>query len=99
MIKGESVRLDGTDADLFDDDAATGKKRKTNRYAGFTDAVWGGKTRGWAASAGRLDGDKWTAILQAAMEKMDWSGDDGDVDREEDHSGGTLDPRSLIEIW
>ena len=100
MIKAGSVRLDGTDADLFDDDAAaTRKKRKTNRYAGFTDAVWGGKTRGWAASARRLDDDKWTIILQAAMEKFDWSGDEGDMDHEEDQSGGTFDPRSLIEIW
>jgi len=98
LIKAGHVRLDGTDADL-DDDAATGKKRKTNRYAGFTDAVWGGKTRAWAASARRLDRSKWTAILQAAIEKMDWSGDDGDMDREEDQSGGAFDPRSLIEIW
>ena len=98
MIKAGHVRLDGTDADL-DDDATTGKKCKTNRYAGFTDAVWGGKTRGWAASARRLDGSKWTVILQAAMEKMDWSGDDGDMDCEEDQSGGAFDPRSLIEIW
>jgi len=74
------VRLDDTDADLLDDDAATGKKHKTNRYAGFTDAVWGGKTCGWAVSARRLDSGKWTVILQAAMEKMDWSGDDSDMD-------------------
>ena len=98
MIKAGHVRLDGTDADL-DDDAAAGKKRKTNRYAGFTDAVWGGKTRAWAASARCLDGSKWTAILKATMEKMDWSGDDGEMDHEEDQSGGVFDPRSLIEIW
>jgi len=99
LIKAGYVRLDGSDADLFDDDAATGKKRKTNRYAGFTDAVWGRQTRGWAASACRLDGGKWTVILQAAIEKMDWSGDDGDMDREEDRSGGAFGPRSWIEIW
>ena len=98
MIKAGHVRLNGTDADL-NDDAATGKKCKTNRYAGFTDAVWGGKTCAWAASARRLNKSKWTAILQAAIEKMDWSGDDGDMDREEDQSGGAFDPRSLIEIW
>ena len=97
MIKAGHVRLDGTDADL-DDDAATGKKRKTTHYAGFTDAVWGGKTCAWAVSACCLDCNKWTTILQAAMEKMDWSGDDGDMDCE-DQSGGTSDPRSLIEIW
>ena len=98
MIKAGHVRLDGTNADL-NDNAATGKKRKTNRYAGFTDAVWGGKTHGWAVSARCLDGSKWTIILQAAMEKMVWFGDDGDMDREEDQSGGTFDPHSLIEIW
>ena len=68
-----------------------------NRYPGFTDAVWGGKTHGWAVSARRLDSVKWTAILQTAIEKMDWSPDDGDVD--EDNSAGTFDPCSLIEIW
>ena len=97
MIKAGHVGLDGTDADLLDDDTAVGKKRKMNRYAGFTDAVWGGKTRWWAASARRLDSVKWTIILQTAVEKMDWSPDDGDVDK--DNSAGTFDPRSLIEIW
>ena len=43
--------------------------------------MWGGKTHGWAASARCLDSGKWTVILQAATEKMDWSGDDGDVVR------------------
>ena len=98
MIKASHVRLDSTDADL-DDDAATGKKHKTNHYAGFTDAVWGGKTHAWAASARCLNKSKWTAILQATIEKMDWSGDDSDMDHEEDQSGGAFDPHSLIEIW
>ena len=97
MIKAGHVRLDGTDADLLDDDTAASKKRKTNRYAGFTDAVWGGKTRGWAASARRLDSAKWAVILQTAVEKIDWSPDDGDVD--DDNNAGAFDPRSLIEIW
>ena len=98
LIKAGYVRLDGTDADLFDDDTTTVKKHKTNCYAGFTDAMWSGKTRGWATSACRLDSGKWTVILQATTEKMDWSGDDGDVDHEEENNAGAFDPRSLIEI-
>ena len=57
------------------------------------------ENRGWAASARRLDSGKWKVILQAAIEKVDWSGDDGNMDHEEDHSGGAFGPRSLIEIW
>ena len=73
------------------------KKRKTNRYAGYTDTVWGEKrTRGWALSTTRLDEKKWRAVLQAAVEKMDWSGvDDSDL---EGASGKSTDPRALIEI-
>ncbi|KAF8814459.1 hypothetical protein BYT27DRAFT_7206109 [Phlegmacium glaucopus] len=58
--------------------------------------MWGGKTRGWAASAGRLDDTKWRVILHAAVDKMDWTADEGDI--EEGTSGATFDPRSLIEI-
>jgi hypothetical protein len=89
---------DGTDADLLDYDAVTGKKRKMNCYAGFTDAVGGGKTHRWAASTHRLDSGKWTIVLQGTIEKMDWSGDEGHMDCEEDHSGGAFGPRALIEI-
>jgi hypothetical protein len=99
LIKAGYIRLDGSDADLFDDDPATGKKRKMNRYAGFTDAVWGRQIRGWAASACRLVGGKWTVILQAAIEKMDWSGDDGNMNHKEDPSSGAFGPRSWIETW
>jgi len=50
-----------------------------NRYAGYTDAVWGGKTHVWAASANRLDESKWKVILHSAIRKMDCS-DDGDIE-------------------
>ncbi|KIM35954.1 hypothetical protein M413DRAFT_428169 [Hebeloma cylindrosporum] len=96
LIKAGHVTLDGTDADVFDDDTASSKKRKINRYAGFTDAAWGAKTRGWASAVGRLDSVKWTTILQAAVGKLDWSADEGDVD--EDANSAAFDPRSLIEI-
>lgn len=85
---------------MLDDDTVTVamKKRKINRYPGYTDAVWGTKTRGWAASTSRLDENKWKNILHAAVEKLDLSGaDEGDV--EEGGNGGVLDPRALIEIW
>ena len=59
----------------------------------------GRENHGWAASAHRLNSGKWKVILQAAIEKVDWSGDDGNMDHEEDHSGGAFGPRSLIEIW
>lgn len=96
MIKTGQIGLDGND--LEDDTTAT-KKRKVNRYPGYTDAVWGTKTRGWAASTVRLEDDKWKNILNAAVEKMDLCGgqaDEGDV--EEGPSGGASDPRALIEI-
>ena len=48
--------------DLFDDDAATGKSIVMQ---GSLDAVWGGKTCGWAVPARRLDGGKWTVILRS----------------------------------
>jgi hypothetical protein len=67
-----------------------------NGYTGYTDAVWGGKSRGWAASASRLDASKWRVILHAAVDKVDWSAEDGDV--EEGTGAGEFDPRSLIEI-
>ena len=34
-----------------------------------------------------------------AIEKVDWSGDEGNIDHEEDQSGGAFDPRASIEIW
>jgi hypothetical protein len=77
------IRLDGTNADLFNDDAATGKKCKMNCYGGFTDAV--GRENPWMGSiCSPSRHGKWTAILQATIEKMDWCGNDGD---------------SLIEFW
>ena len=95
MIKTGQIGLD--DNDLVDDTAATTKKCKINQYAGYTDAVWGAKTRGWAASTSRLDQIKWKAILTAAVEKINWSGaDEGDT--EDGANGGALDPRALIEI-
>jgi len=45
-----------------------------------------GKLMGGAASACRLDVARWMVILQAAIEKMDWSGDDGDMDCSSDIS-------------
>ena len=74
------------------------KKCKTNQYAGYMDAVWGAKTHGQAASTTHLDDNKWKTILQAAVEKMDWTGvNEGDV--EEGANGGAFDPCALIEIW
>jgi hypothetical protein len=95
LIKAGYVGLDGSD--IINDEAPVSKKRKMNSYAGYTDAVWGGKTRGWAASASRLDDIKWRAILHAAVDKVDWSVDEGDVE-EGTGEGSTSDPRSLIEI-
>ena len=43
-----------------------------------------------------LNETKWKVILNAAVEKVDWTADDGDI--EEGTSGGTIDPCSLIEI-
>ncbi|KAF8808382.1 hypothetical protein BYT27DRAFT_7337767 [Phlegmacium glaucopus] len=96
LIKAGYIGLDGSDADTFNDDAPPGKKRKMNRYAGYTDAVWGGKTCGWAAAAGRLDDTRWRIVLHTAVDKMEWSIDDADV--EEGNGGGAFDPCSLIEI-
>lgn len=96
MVKAGLVGLNDSENDFINDDASQAvKKRKVNRYAGYTDAVWGGKTRGWAAAASRLDDEKWKVILHAAVDKVDWSVDDGD---EEGTGEGTSDPRSLIEI-
>ena len=96
MIKSGQIGLDGND--IVNEDTTATKKRRINRYAGYTDAVWGAKTRGWAASTSRIDDKKWSVILHAAVEKMDWSGaDEGDV--EEGANGGVFDPRALIEIW
>ena len=71
--------------DICNDDMAVNKKRKMNRYPGYTDAMWGEKTRGWAECAGRLDDTKWRVILHAAVDKVDWMADDGDI---EDGIGG-----------
>ncbi|KAF8815867.1 hypothetical protein BYT27DRAFT_7286661 [Phlegmacium glaucopus] len=84
LIKAGHIGLDGCDT--------------LNWYTGYTDAVWGGKTRGWAVSTAHLDDTKWRVILHAAVDKMDWNADDGDIE-EGTGSGGTFDPRSLIEIW
>ena len=78
------------------------KSRPASKQAGFgcpllyTDAAWGGKTHGWAASANRLDTVKRKFILNAAVKKMDWSVDDRDGDVEEGDGG--FDPRPLIEL-
>ena len=93
MIKTGQITLDSND---IDDDTTTTKKRKVNRYAGYTDMVWGEKTRGWVAATVRLDEDKWKPILHAAVDMMDCGVDEGDV--EEGANGGMIDPRALIEI-
>ena len=95
MIKSGQIGLDGND--IVNEDTTATKKRKISRYTGYTDAAWGAKTRGWVASTSRIDDKKWSVILHAAVERMDWSGaDEGDV--EEGANGGVLDPRALIEI-
>lgn len=56
--------------------------------------MWGAKTRAYTATTIRLDKKKWTTILQAAVERMDWSvADEGDVEE-----GINVDPRALIDI-
>jgi hypothetical protein len=97
LVKAGHVGLDGSGSEIINDDAPVAKKRKMNRYAGYTDAVWGVKTRGWAAAATRLDDIKWRTVLHAAVDEVDWTADDGDV--EEGTGGGAWDPRSMIEIW
>ena len=87
LIKTGQIGLDGN----VDNEAGAMKKRKTNCYAGYTDVMWGTKTRGWAASTSHLDKDKWKKILSATVEKMDLSGADEDV--EEGANGGPSDPR------
>ena len=95
MIKSGQIGLDGND--IINEDTTATKKRKISRYTGYTDAVWGAKTWGWVASTSRIDDKKWSVILHAAVERMDWSGaDEGDV--EEGANGGVLDPHALIEI-
>ena len=94
MIKTGQIGLDSND---LDDDTTATKKRKVNRYPGYTDIVWGAKTRGWVTATIRLDESKWKSILHAAVEKMDSScADEGET--EEGSNGGALDPRGLIEI-
>ena len=68
MIKTGLIRLDHDGNDLKDN--STTKKRRVNRYAGYTDAVWGTKTHGWAASTSCLDENKWKLILQAAIGRV-----------------------------
>jgi hypothetical protein len=93
LVKTCQIGLDGND---LDDDTTSTKKRKVNRYAGYTDMAWGVKTRGWVAATKRLDKDKWKSILQAAVDRIDSAGDEGDL--EEGANGGAIDPRALIEI-
>ena len=81
MIKLEAGHVSpDTDTDIFNDgDAGQAvKKRRTNRYTGYTDAVWGAKTRGWVGAASRLDDNQWRVILHAAVDKVDWSTNEGD---------------------
>ena len=49
-----------------------------------------------ASTSRQVDDTKWKVILHTAVDKINWSTDDGDA--EEGASGGPLDPRSLIEI-
>lgn len=94
MVKSGQIGLDSND---LDDDTTTSKKRKVNRYGGYTDIEWGEKTRGWVGGIERLDENKWKIILRAAVEKMDLTGaDEGDA--VDGANGGTIDPRALIEI-
>jgi hypothetical protein len=92
LIKAGDV---GLETDIFNDEAHIGKKRKTSRYTGYTDAEWGGKTRGWAAAASRLDDIKWRLVLHAAVDKVDWAEEDGG---EGEGGEGEFDPRSLVEL-
>ena len=57
--------------------------------------MWGGKTRGWATAASRLDNIKWRLVLHATVDKVDWAVEDGDVD---EGGEGEFDPRSLVEL-
>ena len=96
LIQNGQIGLDGND---LDDDSTTTKKRKVNRYPGYTDAEWGTRTRAWAMTALRLEAEKkWDGVLHAAVEKLDLSGaDDGDV--EDGAIGGASDPCAMIELW
>jgi hypothetical protein len=77
LIKTGQIGLDGND---LDDDTTATKEPKVDRYAGYTDAVWGMKTRGWAMTTARLEEEsKWDGILHAAVEKLDLSGADEGV--------------------
>ena len=94
----------GHDKDLLDhdgnnlEDNSTTKKHRVNQYVGYTDAVWGTKTHGWAASTSHLNENKWKLILQAAVEQMDMMFGCDDGNAEEDANGRVLDPCALIEI-
>ena len=92
MIKAGHI---GLETDIFNDEAPVGKKHKMKGYTGYTDAVWGGKTRGWATAASHLDDNKWRLVLHAAVDKVDWAAEDGDV---EEGGEGEFDPRSLVEL-
>jgi hypothetical protein len=69
-----------------------GKKRKVNRYEGYTDVAWGEITRSWVRAARRLNAEKWTVVLSAAVSNVDFSNmDEAEEDRDND-------PRAMIDI-
>ncbi|KAF8817624.1 hypothetical protein BYT27DRAFT_7237296 [Phlegmacium glaucopus] len=92
LIKAGKIRL-------YEDHVAENstKKRKVPDYAAYCESVWGVKTRGYVASAKRMDKPKWDLVMAAGVSRMDVSAaDDGDAD---DLVDAATDPRAFLEIW
>ncbi|KAF8797786.1 hypothetical protein BYT27DRAFT_7343964 [Phlegmacium glaucopus] len=91
LIKAGKIRL-------YEDHVAENstKKRKVPDYAAYCESVWGVKTRGYVASAKRMDKPKWDLVMAAGVSRMDVSAaDDGDAD---DLVDAATDPRAFLEI-
>ncbi|KAF8873126.1 hypothetical protein BD779DRAFT_1805320 [Infundibulicybe gibba] len=98
LIRSNHINIDtfGSTNDEIHDIASNGRKRRAPTYPGYTERLWGSKTRGWVGSTRRLNAEKWANIIATANAKVDFSSmDDGE---DEDGYGGPTDPRGMIDI-
>jgi len=96
MLLIKSGRLD---IDDIDEDSLALNARKKMSLPGYTEKLWGQKTRAWVTSVKRLNDDNWTAILEEAADTVDTSAfleDEGDEGAEGEAT--YADPRSMIDI-
>ncbi|KAF8811059.1 hypothetical protein BYT27DRAFT_7253190 [Phlegmacium glaucopus] len=99
LIKSGRLDIESFGNNIDEDSLALGTRKKTS-LPGYTEKLWGQKTRAWVTSAKRLNDDNWTAILEEAADTVDTSAFMDDEDDEGADGEGTesLNPMLILAL-